>query len=138
MRVWMVAGVAAAAAGAFASIGCGGSEAPATAPTTGVDGRVIAGPTCPVVTPDCPPAKPVETTVLVETAPDTRASGSGELVKSIPSDANGRFATDLAPGDYVLTTEPSGSGYPLPKSVTVHVEPDAVSHVTLALDTGIR
>lgn len=130
--------MAAVAAAALAPIACGGSGAPATAPTTGVAGRVVVGPTCPVVTPDCPPAKPAQTTVLIETAPSGRDSGSGQLVKSVRSDADGKFATDLAPGDYVLTAEPSASGYPLPKPVTVHVKPGAVSHLTLALDTGIR
>jgi hypothetical protein len=82
--------------------------------------------------------------VRIETAPATKSAGPGQLVKSISSDANGAFATDLAPGDYVLWAEPASpqpptpSGSPTTRAVTVRVEPGVVSEVTLAYDTGIR
>jgi hypothetical protein len=113
-------------------------------PTTGVAGVIIAGPTCPVVTPGCPPARPVRGTVRIETAPATRSSGPSTLVKSVESDANGAFAAELAPGDYVLFAEPAAAGAPTPsgsstsRAVPVRVEAGVVSQVTLAFDTGIR
>jgi beta-lactam-binding protein with PASTA domain len=120
---------------------CGGSssEVPPAPPGTGVAGRVIIGPTCPIVTPDCPPAKPARATVRIETAPATRNSGSSRLVESVTSRGNGAFAAKLAPGDYTLIVESAVSGSTLePTATTVHVAPGTVRHVTLALDTGIR
>jgi hypothetical protein len=106
-------------------------------PATGVGGRIIAGPTCPVVTPDCPPARPVRAAVHIETAPSSRGQGRVRLVKSVASDSSGVFAADLAPGYYVLTAQPAASGS-VGGAVTVYVAADVVSEVTLAVDTGIR
>jgi hypothetical protein len=107
---------------------------------TGVAGRILIGPTCPVVTNSCPPAKPGQGTVRIETAPRSKgASGSsGRLVKRVHSDRQGNFAATLRPGHYTLVVEKSGSEYPLPKPLVVDVEGGVMSQVTLALDTGIR
>jgi hypothetical protein len=103
---------------------------------TGVAGRILIGPTCPVVTPSCPPAKPGKGTVRIETAPRSRRGG-GQLVKRVKSDQHGRFSTTLRAGSYMLVVE-KASGYPVPKPSVVDVEAGVVSQVTLALDTGIR
>jgi hypothetical protein len=105
---------------------------------TGVAGRVLIGPTCPVVTNSCPPAKPAQRTVRIETAPRSRGAGGGRLVKRVDSDRRGMFAATLRPGHYLLVVEGSASRYPLPKPLVVDVEAGVVSQVTLALDTGIR
>lgn len=107
-------------------------------PATGVEGRIIAGPTCPIVTPNCPPAKPAQANVRIETAPEMRSSGAGQLVKSVAGDGNGAFSANLEPGDYIVTATPATSGFPLARSVRVHVEAGVVTQIILALDTGIR
>jgi hypothetical protein len=113
-------------------------------PRTGIEGRIVTGPTCPVVTPACPPAKPARGTVRIETAPASRFSAAGTPVKSVATDAGGSFATDLAPGDYLLYAEPATPQPPTPngsttsRAVPVRVEAGVVSNVTLVFDTGIR
>jgi hypothetical protein len=123
-------------------LGSGSAPAPSfevrRPPATGVEGRIIAGPTCPIVTPNCPPAKPAQAEVRIETAPATRSSGAGQLVQSVASDSNGAFSASLAAGDYIVTATPAASGFPLPRSVRVHVEAGVVTQATVALDTGIR
>jgi hypothetical protein len=103
---------------------------------TGVAGRILIGPTCPVVTPNCAPAKAEQGTVRIETAPGSRRGG-GQFVKRVKSDKHGVFSTTLPAGSYVLVVE-KASGYPVPKPMTVDVEAGVVSEVTLILDTGIR
>jgi hypothetical protein len=104
-----------------------------------VAGRILIGPTCPIVTDKCPPAKPGHGTVRVETAPPERGEGStGRLVKRVKSDRHGNFSTTLLAGRYALVVEKSGSGYPLPKPLVVDVEGGVMSQVTLTLDSGIR
>jgi hypothetical protein len=103
---------------------------------TGVAGRILIGPTCPVVRPDCPPAKPATGTVRIETAP-TRRGATGRVVARVKSDGNGNYSTDLAPGRYVLVVEKSG-GYPTSKPSNLNVEAGVVTLVDLYLDSGIR
>jgi hypothetical protein len=105
---------------------------------TGVAGRVLIGPTCPVVTNSCPPAKPAQRTVRIETAPRSKEAGGSRLVKLVHSDRRGNFAATLRPGHYLLVVDKSASQYPLPKPLVVDVEAGVMSQVTLALDTGIR
>lgn len=103
---------------------------------TGVAGRILIGPTCPVVRPDCPPAKPAMGTVRIETAP-TRRGATGHVVARVKSDGNGNYSTDLAPGRYVLVVE-KGGGYPTSKPSNLNVEAGVVTLVDLYLDSGIR
>jgi hypothetical protein len=107
---------------------------------TGVSGRILVGPTCPVIGPGakCPPAKSASGTVRVETAATTRGGAGGELVTRVQSDADGHFSVNLAPGRYLLVVEKATPGYPVPKPSIVDVEAGVVSDVILVLDTGIR
>lgn len=110
---------------------------------TGIGGRILIGPTCPVLGPgvDCPPAKPGAGTIRIETAPSDRGGGGGgQLVKTITSDAAGNFATELSPGEYLLVVVKNNDGlsYPRPKPSRAIVEAGVVTQVTLLLDTGIR
>jgi hypothetical protein len=113
-------------------------------PGTGIAGRIVAGPTCPLVTSGCPSWEPARGTVRIETAPASRLSAAGTPVKSVVSDANGSFASDLAPGDYLLYAEPAMPRPPTPsgsttsRAVPVRVEAGVVSEVTLVFDTGTR
>lgn len=115
-------------------------ERPATA---GIAGRLIAGPTCPVVGPgaNCPPARPVQGTVQIQTVPASRASSGPSTVTTVSSDAGGRFSASLPPGQYQITAHASsgmtyGSG--TSRTMAVTVAGGVISDVVLAFDTGIR
>src|SRR5687768_8410636 len=83
--------------------GCG--DGPASG-SSGVRGRVEAGPACPVVEEGSPcPSLPFEGTVQV-TDPE-----SGEVVAETSTDSRGRFEIQLDPGTYDLLAL-SGSGAP--------------------------
>jgi hypothetical protein len=107
--------------------------------TTGVAGRILVGPTCPVVgAPDCPPARTVKGTIRIEQAPTSRGGNPGGVVARVASDANGHFAARLVPGHYLLVVEQGADSYPRAKPSLVDVQNGVVSEVTLVLDTGIR
>jgi len=107
--------------------------------TTGISGRILIGPTCPIVgAPDCPPAKTVQGTVRIEQAPTARGGNPGGVVARVPTDASGNFSARLAPGHYMLVVEQSADAYPRPRPALVDVQNGVVSEITLILDTGIR
>jgi hypothetical protein len=118
----MVAAAVVLVACAEAAPGAGGS---------GVRGRVVLAPTCPVetVTSPCPP-EPVQATVRVES--------NGETVETVETEADGTFVVDLEPGDYVLIAEPAGTGARAGRPTAVTVEPGVYVQVDVVLDTGIR
>jgi hypothetical protein len=109
---------------------------------TGVTGRLILGPICPLAgrTRACASDRGVHGTVEIDTAP---ASGStaGTPVETVATDANGNFSAALSPGDYTFTGRSSGPQPPagtMSRSSSAHVAPGAVSQVTVVFDTGIR
>jgi hypothetical protein len=103
-------------------------------PRSGVAGRVLLGPQCPVEQAWSPcPDKPVAAEVQVFKA------GSEELVTSTDSSENGRFRIDLEPGSYeLLPVVDELGGLPYAKRVHVTVESGEYSQVALSLDSGIR
>ena len=116
-----------------------GRDAPTTdlilrrPPETGVAGRVIRGPTCPVVGPQCPPQpQPAPGGIQIDTFVGDR--GDSSYVKTITTDDRGRFETDLDPGRYVLTPEQG----PASRPSVVSVDAGVISDVELTVDTGIR
>ncbi len=99
--------------------------------TSGIRGRAVAGPRCPVEVEGSPcPDLPYQGTVI---ATDT-ASGDEFTVET---DAQGRFELALAPGTYEVSIV-SESSPPFAKPQTVTVEPDSYARVTVTVDTGIR
>ena len=101
---------------------------------SGVSGRVLIGPQCPIEQVGSPcPDKPVAAEVRVF------ATGSYDVIASTRSDENGRFEIDLEPGSYDLLPVVSHSGG-LPSGARVQVAVHAGRHtrVTLTLDSGIR
>lgn len=124
------ASVVAALALAGTLAACGG-EAPAD---SGVEGMVLLGPQCPVVQEGVPcPDKPFAAEIRVVEA------GSGDLVATVRSSADGRFRVRLAPGDYVLEpVSPGESGLPFGKPVDVTVRAHSFTQVSVTFDTGIR
>jgi hypothetical protein len=97
----------------------------------GIEGLVLLGPLCPVVTAEDPcPDRPYQATIEVLDA-------DGDRVTSVRSDLDGRFRVGLEPGLYRLHPE---SGDPLPAAgdQDVEVRARAWSAVTVGYDTGIR
>jgi hypothetical protein len=106
---------------------------------TGVIGRIVIAPNCPVEgVQECGgTAKPARGTVRIET--DSGVKGqNGSFVTAVKSDAGGTFSAPLGPGDYVLTVVETDATGVTPRPVQVTVEQGVVSDVTLVLDTGIR
>jgi hypothetical protein len=113
------------------------SGASAAAPRSGIVGKVVEGPTCPVerMPPDprCAP-RPVQARVRI-----TR-QGPRSHTLIVETDSKGHFRVRLAPGIYVVQGLPrSGSSFPRPPaSQRVTVSRGHYTAVTLSYDTGIR
>ena len=104
-------------------------------PTATVEGRLVAGPVCPVETdppdPACAP-RPVEGAVIVATAPDGRRYRT-------ESGPDGRFRLDVAPGvvrvEFLSVEGLTG----IPEALEVEaVEGEVVDLGDIGYDTGIR
>jgi len=132
--VALVAAVALLAIGAACTPGAS-SGVPSQTPAGGVviDGRVHAGPTCPVqkVPPDpaCADRPVVGAVLVVKTV-------AGVEVARATSAADGTFRLSLPAGDYVLVPQPVqgyiGTASPIP----FHAEDGAA--IDVSYDTGIR
>ena len=95
----------------------------------GVEGRVTAGPTCPVARPDQPCTRPVDAPVHV-----VRSDGSEAATGH--SDADGRFRIAAPAGHYDLVVDFSGPSGRC--SAPIDVAPRAYTHADVECDTGIR
>jgi hypothetical protein len=115
----------------------GPGAATARAPVSGIAGRTVAGPTCPVETvppqPGCAPRG-------FAAALRVRRVGSRAPATTVHSGADGRFRLALPPATYVVAPlSRAGSPYPRPptaRRVVVHAH--HFTYVTIAYDTGIR
>jgi hypothetical protein len=124
--------LAAACASAAGGPGPGVSSGTGSGPTTGVRGRTVAGPTCPVERSDSPcPDRPVTGTIVVKRE-------DGTVVKRVTSSADGRFFVALAPGTYVLVGERAAGLHHLTKPFRVTLRSGQVVSLTIVFDTGIR
>jgi hypothetical protein len=126
MKRFVLLGVAILVLGA-----CGrGSSGEAS---SGIEGRVTIGPTCPVERPDSPcPDAPFVATVRVMSGSDVAASGT--------SAKDGSFRIAVPPGTYSVEADPVSSGgiaRGIPVSNVV-VHPGAFTHVNVTFDSGIR
>jgi hypothetical protein len=98
---------------------------------SGVEGTVMAGPTCPVVRPDDPCAdRPVETDLRL-------APANGSTAITGHSGADGRFHIQAPAGHYTLTAQYS-SGPSGCQPVDVDVKAGRLTHADVSCDTGIR
>jgi hypothetical protein len=114
---------------AVALASCGGAGAGDD--TSGIRGRALSGPQCPVEVQGSPcPDLPYEGTVV---ATDTE-TGEGFTVET---DAQGRFELPLEPGTYEVSIV-SESSPPFAKPQTVTVDPGSFTEIVVAVDTGIR
>jgi hypothetical protein len=120
--------------------GCG-SPSPAqdrsTSPgaaDSGIHGRTVAAPGCPIQPADGPcPEHPTAAHVVVTVA------GSKDVVESLDSGTDGTFDVDLAPGRYSLkaTADPGGAT-PQTRVRSVTVTPDHYTRLVITFDSGIR
>jgi hypothetical protein len=116
---------------ALAVVACGADGEGSGDGTSGIRGRAVAGPQCPVEVEGSPcPDLPYEG-IVVATDADT-----GEAF-TVETDAEGRFELALAPGTYEVSIE-SESQSPFAKPQTVTVEQGVFAQITVSVDTGIR
>jgi hypothetical protein len=106
---------------------------------SGVEGVVLAGPTCPVERVDSPcPERPVALTLGFYTPTH---STPAVPVATATSDASGRFRVALPPGTYVVQRAcgpQACTQFPFVKPLTVEVQPGRYTSLTINADTGIR
>jgi hypothetical protein len=113
----------------LAAAACGGGDAGAG--SSGIRGRALAGPQCPVEVEGSPcPPLPWRGTILVT---DT---ASGERFTA-ETGADGRFRLALPPGTYDVSIDVT-SPPPFAKPRAVTVVDGAFADVVVSVDTGIR
>lgn len=103
---------------------------------SGIEGVVMAGPTCPVErTPPDPQCadKPIQTKVTI-----VRGNNATSVVAVLTSDAQGKFTISLPPGAYTVESGPYGVPYPRCADVQVTVSATGYTKVAISCDTGIR
>jgi hypothetical protein len=114
---------------AVALASCGGAGAGDG--TSGIRGRALSGPHCPVEVQGSPcPDLPYEGTVI---ATNTET----EEESTVETDSQGRFELSLEPGTYEVSIV-SESSPPFAKPQTVTVEPGSFAEIVVSVDTGIR
>jgi len=100
--------------------------------TSGIEGQVLLGPTCPVEREGMPCEEPYEATIVVWDA------GRTQRVLIFDSDDDGRFHVTLPPGEYYIEPQGDVQGLPRPEPQTVTVPADTFVSLILRYDTGIR
>jgi hypothetical protein len=107
--------------------GC--STTPTATTDSGIQGKAIYGPTCPVEQAGGPPCqRPYSGEIVIRQGDRT--------VTSVRSAADGTFRVALAPGTYTITS--AGTGLPFVKAFDVTVQPHAFATATVMFDSGIR
>jgi hypothetical protein len=100
---------------------------------TGIQGRVVAGPTCPVVTvndPSCNDRPVAGATLIILNA-------SGAEVARLVTDADGHYEVNLPSGPYTIEPQPMEGFMRTAEPVDVTVEGGPIT-VDIGYDTGIR
>lgn len=98
---------------------------------SGIYGKAILGPTCPVERPGEVCSKPYQGVIVVKNSDKTR-----EVTRFV-TDSDGLFRVKLQPGKYYLAIDPKNR-LPFLKEQLVEVKPDQFTEINLSLDTGIR
>lgn len=113
-------------------VSCASSKAAGNG-SSGIQGTVTIGPTCPVERIDspCPPA-PYAAKITV--------SSEGTVAATVTTGADGAFRIALAPGTYTIHADPAnGDGIAHMRPLDpVTVSAGAFSHVSITFDSGIR
>jgi hypothetical protein len=99
--------------------------------SSGIEGQVFIGPTCPVmqIGQSCPD-RPYQATLSVLNA-------QGKRVSRFQTDADGRFKITLAPGIYTLKPEAPNAMQRAPEQ-TFTVLPGEFTRLAVTYDSGIR
>ena len=98
---------------------------------SGLSGRVLIGPACPVAGAGQTCFRPYKATIVI------RAAGSGRLVAKVRSSANGRFRIALAPAKYRLIPQ-TGRPYPRASAQTATVRRHRYTSVVFYYAEGPR
>lgn len=116
----------------LASLACGVFASP-TPTDSGIAGKVLVGPVCPVVIEgqECSD-QPYQATITV--------SGlEGRRIVQFQTDKQGNFSIPLAPGEYVLHPEPpEGAPFPFADEQQFVVLPGEFTRIIVLYDSGIR
>jgi hypothetical protein len=113
-------------------VGCAG-RGPSSSDDSGIRGTVLLGPTCPVETAESPcPDRPLADVEI-------RVLRGSDVVATVRSDGEGRFAVALDPGRYEVqaVVEEGGPGMSA-KPVDVVVTSGVFNDVNVPVDSGIR
>jgi Carboxypeptidase regulatory-like domain len=118
---------------AATTIGACSSSSPGTGEgSSGIRGVVLAGPQCPVETPESPcPPKPLPS-VRVE------VRSGGDVVADVMTDDRGEFSVFVDPGTYDVQAAPGQQGFMGSKPVRVVVASGTFTRIDVPVDTGIR
>ncbi len=112
----------------------GGKTTPPGQNSSGIEGEVVMGPTCPVERfpqePGCG-EQPYQATVRIKTLDGKK------VVAEFTSDKDGKFKVALAPGTYLVDPE-VGRVYPRASTQEVVVVKNVFTHITIQYDSGIR
>jgi hypothetical protein len=99
---------------------------------SGLTGKVIMFPTCPVESVSSPcPRRGVQTTLAIESA-------DGERIEHVRTSSDGTFRVALKPGDYLLSAVPPPASDLVPRPASAKVEPGTFVRVTVVLDSRLR
>lgn len=98
---------------------------------SGIEGRVLIGPMCPVVREgeECPD-QPYQADLTV-------TDPGGRVVVRFQTEVDGTFRVPLAPGDYILRPE-SPNVMPFAPEQPFSVLPGRFTQITVSYDSGIR
>jgi major membrane immunogen (membrane-anchored lipoprotein) len=112
-------------------VGCASSSSSSGTGDSGIQGKVLIGPTCPVETIEHPcPDRPLAADLVV-------ARVGGGTVATALSGNDGTFRVPLPPGAYTITVGHLG-GVGLAKPMAVTVPAGRFVEVTVSVDSGIR
>jgi hypothetical protein len=103
---------------------------------SGVAGKVLLGPTCPVMrNPPDPQCGDMGYQTTVQVFLKTRPKDS--IFASVKTDKDGNFKVMLPPGEYGIEAL-GGTTFPTCQTQFIKVEPDVVMDLNVSCDTGIR
>jgi hypothetical protein len=113
------------------SMACGSSDLLGPGALQGIDGTVLLGPQCPVMSLENPcPDLPYQAWITIRRT-------TGGVVTRVRSEEDGHFRVGLRPGQYVLDPE-SGDPFPVATEQEATVVEGVYTEVVVSFDTGIR
>jgi hypothetical protein len=102
-----------------------------TRPDSGIRGRVLYGPTCPVQRPGHTCVRPYSAWITIRREP------MGTVAARVHAGSDGRFTAHLRAGHYLLVPA-IGNRFPRAQSKSALVHPHRFTAVTILFESGIR